>query len=263
MCRLLGYVTRTATTIADVVGARDLEEFRHLSRTHGDGWGAAWPGDKGVETRVSVEPADDSDDFRDFAEHHVTDATLVHLRWATLGLAVTPDNTHPFTDGTVAFAHNGSVMPPESLDALVDPDLAGRRRGDTDSERLFLILLGHLRDAAPAQALARTIEGVEASVQFTSLNCMLLTPDALYVVSQLGNRPIESKIVDTVGYYDIHYRADADAVVVGSSGWPQRGWTPLPSGHLLTVERSTLATTVTRLRASATHTESAQARRLL
>jgi predicted glutamine amidotransferase len=251
MCRLLGYVTRTPTTVVDVVGAADLEEFRHLSRTHGDGWGAAWAGDAGVETRVSVEPADDSDDFRDFAQHHVADATLVHLRWATLGLAVTPDNTHPFTDGTVAFAHNGSVMPPESLDPLVDPDLAGRRRGDTDSERIFLILLGFLRDNAPAQALARTIEAVEASVAFTSLNCMLLTSDALHVVSQLGNRPLESTIVDTVGYYDIHYRADTDAVVVGSSGWPQHGWTPLPSGHLLTVERSTLATKVTRLQAPA------------
>ncbi|MCU1678023.1 MAG: egtC 2 [Frankiales bacterium] len=252
MCRLLGYVTRTPTTVAGVIGAAELEGFRHLSRTHGDGWGAAWPASDGVEVRTSTEPADDSDAFRDFAQHRVSDASLVHLRMATLGLTVSPANTHPFTDGTVAFAHNGSVVPPESLDALIDPELAPLRRGDTDSERVFLILLGHLRDTDAADALARTVNEVAAASDFTSLNCMLLTPAALHVVSQVGNRPVESKIVDTIGYYDIHYRLGGDSVVVGSSGWPQHGWTPLPSGFLLTVDRATLATSTSMLQSSVT-----------
>src|ERR1700758_2659147 len=49
MCRLLGYVTRTPATLADLLGEADLFEFTELSCKHGDGWGAAWATDTGVE----------------------------------------------------------------------------------------------------------------------------------------------------------------------------------------------------------------------
>jgi predicted glutamine amidotransferase len=45
MCRMLGYVTRTPTTLADLLGEQDLQDFAELSRTHGDGWGFAREGD--------------------------------------------------------------------------------------------------------------------------------------------------------------------------------------------------------------------------
>jgi predicted glutamine amidotransferase len=41
MCRMLGYVTRTPTTLADLLGEQDLQDFAELSRKHGDGWGFA------------------------------------------------------------------------------------------------------------------------------------------------------------------------------------------------------------------------------
>ena len=41
MCRLLGWATTTATTLADLLGKADLAGFVELSAKHGDGWGVA------------------------------------------------------------------------------------------------------------------------------------------------------------------------------------------------------------------------------
>jgi hypothetical protein len=48
-------------------------------------------------------------------------AGLVHLRWATGGLPVVPENTHPFTDGDYAFAHNGNIKPIARLEVCSRP----------------------------------------------------------------------------------------------------------------------------------------------
>jgi len=160
MCRLLGFVAQPPTTLGHLLGA-DLASFTELSMKHGDGWGVATPTDTGVDVCKSTEAARTSRGFTTLAREHVADAGMVHLRWATLGLVTEWDNTHPFTDGRVAFAHNGSISPPAALDGLIAPDLLDQRRGDTDSERYFLVLLTHLRATpGPRDALAATIAEV-------------------------------------------------------------------------------------------------------
>ena len=58
------------------------------------------------------------------ATHDVRSAaTLVHLRWATNGLAVQPQNSHPFVADGLAMAHNGSLKPMGRLEDLVEPGL--------------------------------------------------------------------------------------------------------------------------------------------
>ena len=49
------------------------------------------------------------------AERTPTVAQLVHLRWATEGLAVFA-NTHPFSHDGITLAHNGSISPRPVLD---------------------------------------------------------------------------------------------------------------------------------------------------
>ena len=84
-------------------------------------------------------------------------------------------------DGRVAFAHNGSIRPPAALDELLTQRSQRARRGTTDSERYFLLVAQRLRDGAtPAEALRTTADEIAATTPFTSLNCLLLTPDELY-----------------------------------------------------------------------------------
>ena len=240
MCRLLGSVSRTPVTVDQVLGdARDA--FLDLARQHGDGWGHAWSRGDDLEIRKAPDSALRSPLLADLAANEPAEAALTHLRWATLHLAVREENTPPFTDGTVAFAHNGSIAPPAALDRLVSPRLAHRRAGDTDSERYFLALLTRMRDREPGAALVDTVEDVVASgAEVKSLNCMLLTPRHLFAVCSY-----DPQSDDDPNYYPLLHRRVADTVVVTSTGWTGgSGWNALRNGEMLVVERGTLATHV-------------------
>jgi predicted glutamine amidotransferase len=242
MCRLLGWATRVPTTLTDLLGAGDLGGFTELSTKHGDGWGVARSTRRGVRVRKSPDAARTSVEFARWAGRRRADLGLAHLRWATLGLGVDRDNTHPFTDGRVAFAHNGSIRPPAGLDRLLDDRSQRRRQGTTDSERYFLAVSQLLRDGAtPEEALRGCADEIAASMEFTSLNCLLLTPEKLYALCRYD--PTGRWEDDDPSYYDLRYRVSSDAVVVASSGWGG-DWRELANGDLLVVGRRSLETTV-------------------
>ena len=240
MCRLLGWATRTPVTLHGLLGEEDLLDFTELSVRHGDGWGVARATEDGVKVHKRPDAARDSRSFALWARTHATDLGMAHLRWATMGLGVAIENTHPFTDGRVAFAHNGSVLSPASLDLLADPQVARLRRGTTDSERYFLALLTRMADGAPPrEALRDTADEIARTSPFTSLNCLLMTPDELIALCRYDPAgPLEDTDPE---YYRLRYRVSDEAVVVSSSGWG-RGWRELANGDLLTVRRATLET---------------------
>ena len=250
MCRLLGYVTRTPVALAELLGEEDLFEFTELSCKHGDGWGTAWATDTGVEVVKAPDAARMSSAFDRHVHEHAGDLGIVHLRWATMGLEVAPENTHPFTDGTVAFAHNGSIKSSSSLDALIPADLQRLRMGSTDSERYFLAVLGEVMSenqlypngrGALAASLAATVEKIAASHAFTSLNAMIATPHELIAVCCYD--PVAEEKEEEPDYYHLGYRVTPGAVIVGSSGWGTE-WSSLENGQILVVQRDTLDVSV-------------------
>jgi predicted glutamine amidotransferase len=242
MCRLLGWAARTPVTLADLLGD-DLEAFTALSRKHGDGWGFAWRTGRGIDLQRSPDAAWDSLDYSRAAHRRATDLGMVHLRWATLGLPVRPANTHPFAEDEIAFAHNGSIRPPESLDELLSPEQAAAMRGTTDSERYFRAVLTAAAERPLEQALAQVVDRVATTKTITSLNCLLMTPDTLYAACRFdpGTEGEEGE-----DYFHLRYRVTDDAVVVASTGWGA-GWQVLPNGSLLVVDRGSLRTSVVSL----------------
>jgi predicted glutamine amidotransferase len=250
MCRLLGYVTRTPVALAELLGEEDLFEFTELSCKHGDGWGVAWATDTGVEVVKAPDAARMSSAFGRHVYEHVGDLGIVHLRWATLGLEVALENTHPFTDGTVAFAHNGSIDSSESLDALIPANLQRLRMGSTDSERYFLAVLAEVMrgnrrypngQGTLAASVAATVERIAASHVFTSLNAMIATPDELIAVCCYD--PVAEEKEEEPDYYHLGYRVTPGAVIVSSSGWGAE-WSSLENGQILVVQRDTLDVSV-------------------
>lgn len=236
MCRLLGAVTREPTTLTALLGP-SLAGFTAMSLRHGDGWGAAWRAPDGsLDTVKGPEPAHASPAYAQALRETVSDELLVHLRWATLGLPVEARNTHPFSGGGLAFAHNGSIAPPAVLDGLLDPALAAARVGTTDSERYFLAVRSALLAGAPdpLAALLQTVRAVRELAPVSGRNALLLTPDALLAVCDHSSEPPRDEPED---YFAMAYRADADGVVVASSGWVQQGWTEIPNGSVLCLER--------------------------
>jgi predicted glutamine amidotransferase len=241
MCRLLAYASRTPVSLTDLLGADELDEFVQLSRTHCDGWGLAWAEDFGVGTTRVPDPAHESPEFVRVSQEHRSDLAIAHVRWATDGLAIDLNNTHPFTNGTVGFAHNGAVRPATALDAFVPPDLAAQRHGTTDSERYFLAVLGRMRTSSAAEALASVANDiVDSGLEFTCLNAMLVTDTELVALNRF--RP-SAEAAEGPEYYRLRYRIGADSVVVTSSGWGS-GWQSLDNGQMLVVQRHTLETEI-------------------
>lgn len=243
MCRLLGVVTRSPLPLTTALG--DLAvPFTELSREHGDGWGvASWPGPDGVGPRVVKGPGRAAGDelWDRTLGGTPTDAAVLHLRMASPGLPVVPGNTHPFTAGGLAFAHNGFFSPYDALDELIDPGLLAGAAGSTDSERFFLRVLTLLRDKGPVDALARAADDIRARTAFASLNCLLLTGEALYAYADEdpGSEVSRRRGPD---FFRLRHRADGERVVVASSGVPQPdgAWHVLPYRQVLEVRRGDL-----------------------
>ncbi|MFG2554713.1 class II glutamine amidotransferase [Streptomyces sp. NPDC048581] len=246
MCRLMGVVTRAPLPLTDALS--DLAApFTELSREHRDGWGiAAWPG-QGTGLRIvkDTAPAADTRLWGTVLTGTLTDAALLHLRLASPDLPIVPGNTHPFTAGSLAFAHNGFFTPYDALDGLIDADLLARAAGSTDSERYFLRVLTLLGEEDPADALAQAAADIRARASFASLNCLLLTEQALYAYSE---EDPESEVSRRRGpdFFRLRYRADEDRVVVASSGVPQPDgdWHVLPYRRVLEIHRSSLRVSV-------------------
>ena len=236
MCRLLGFVSAEPVPLTELLGERELTEFTELSAKHGDGWGFAWATADGVEIAKAPDAARDSELFARLAHERRADLGLLHLRWATLGLGVMAENTHPFSDGTLAFAHNGSVRPPESIDRFVPSEFAELQQGSTDSERYFLATLAAFRTGDPETALERAAALIADVCTFSSLNAMTVTATELQALCLFD--PIAEAREAEPHYYRMGYRVTDDSVVVSSSGWGD-GWTYLSNGEILTVNRAT------------------------
>lgn len=169
---------------------------------------------------------------------------MVHFRWATPGLPLRYENTHPFLRGEVAFAHNGSFSDKERLKSDIAPDLLSTLEGTTDSELLFLYILTVMREGlTPQQAMAKSLGRIRRDFPHTALNCLLLTPEALHAACLYNP---SSEIIDEIpDYYDLHYRVSPDSVAVASTGWDADQWLLLQNGKVLTVPHSSLAVHVT------------------
>ena len=255
MCRLLGYVSARPVSAIESLGETGFQTFTSLSAVHGDGWGMAWsrPDGDGVGTATSPASAADDPSYFDLAGQALGPAGLVHLRWATDGLVVHAMNTHPFSDGTRAFAHNGSISPIDELDALLSDASRSRLRGTTDSERYFRLVLQCIEETGDeARGLLQAVGTLHEHFPEVSLNALLLTPTHLYAVhvNSGAATPLDD-LRELVGsddaiphghataYFDMAYRVAPTAVHVISSGLPDEGWTPVPADSVLAIDLST------------------------
>ncbi|MGQ7295313.1 class II glutamine amidotransferase [Quadrisphaera sp. KR29] len=269
MCRLLGFAAPSPRSLAQALGGVQVAAFRAMARLHDDGWGAAWL-DGSEPERASAPSAVRSrrsprSGYGDPALEELTDglstrAGLLHLRLASSGMPVRPENTHPFLApvaglGDVALAHNGAVKPAARLEELLGDASRAALTGSTDSERYAALVRER---AAAAGDLARGAADAAALLAplfpASSLNAVLLSPSELVVVHVSAGARIPHEDFDASGiaeeelpvghrsgYYQLWRRRGEDgAVVVSSSGLRVDGWEPLPPDVVLRVDLRTL-----------------------
>jgi glutamine amidotransferase len=160
MCRLYGQRAPVASGAAEPL-CSSHNALRFQAHAHPHGWGVGWWSGGRPRVEKGLLPAHADQAFCDASQAARARVILAHVRDASVG-PVREENTHPFSCGGWLFAHNGTVAryrrSPRvraAIEAEIDPELRRRLRGDTDSERVFLLFLSRLRARRPSLAQVR------------------------------------------------------------------------------------------------------------
>jgi len=170
MCRLAAYLgpeIPLENIIAKpchslLVQSQDAQEAK--LRVNGDGFGIAWYGhlpEPGLFRDVC--PAWSDSNLPSICRLVRARLFLAHVRAATSG-SNARENCHPFGYRQWSFMHNGGLGDFDKMRRAMEAEIADQhylsRRGTTDSELLFLLLLSNGLETEPAAALDKTLNQV-------------------------------------------------------------------------------------------------------
>lgn len=247
MCRLLGFISPTPTTAADLVGVDECRQWQSMGTVHDDGWGTAWI-NIGAEAvarfRTPTEGADDPRLTRAL-DADASEGRICHLRMATTGLADLEENTHPFLADGIAMAHNGSVHPIERLREYVSLGEIDEIGGTTDSAIIFALVLRRLRQGEPLlEAVVATVRMLRADFDHPGINLLFLTVEEMIVAHATAGTQVPYLQGPLPPDHHDHYyrmswqRLPDNAMIVSSSGLEHRGWSLIEQN---TITRLTVA----------------------
>ena len=183
MCRLFALSAGDCRVSATFWLLDAPDSLAEQSHRNPDGCGVAGfdPSGQVVLHKAPVAAWDDPD-FGNTARRLTSSTFVGHVRHATTG-ARRYENTHPFAEGDVVFAHNGALG---DLDQ-VEQQLGDYRRvvhGDTDSERLFALILKETtaRHGDLTAGITAAARWLAEHVPVLSLNLIVVTPSDLWAL---------------------------------------------------------------------------------
>jgi len=174
MCRWIAYRGATialehyVTEPAHSLISQSIHAFESTAGLNGDGFGLGWYGDHPEPGLYrEIRPAWSDDNLRYLCRHIRSHLFFAHVRAAT-GTPTTRPNCHPFACAGWLFMHNGFVgnwsRLRRKIEALVPDELYAARIGTTDSEALFLAIMGAGAKQNPIAATARTLSRLRQMV---------------------------------------------------------------------------------------------------
>jgi predicted glutamine amidotransferase len=167
MCRWLAYTGRPLYLDEFLFKPENslINQSLHARKGHvatnGDGFGVGWYGDRPEPGLFrDIRPAWNDENLRSIAEQIRTGHFFAHVR-ASTGTSISRANCHPFQHGRWMFMHNGQIggfdRVARELDFAIAPEYYRARRGTTDSETIFLLMLTYGLERDPEGALARAL----------------------------------------------------------------------------------------------------------
>jgi len=241
MCRWIAYRGETipleqyVTAPAHSLVVQSQRALESTAATNGDGFGMGWYGqhpEPGLYREVR--PAWSDENLRYLCRHIQSHLYFAHVRAAT-GTPITRPNCHPFACGRWLFMHNGIIGNWARLrrraEALIPDEFYGSRIGTTDSEAVFLAILGAGGDKDPVGATARVLtsltemvssKGYHEPLRFTAA---LANGHDLYAFRYAANDQANS----------LYYRESGDNVVIVSEPLDadRVRWKQVPPGRVI------------------------------
>jgi len=243
MCRFLAYIgvpifldslliEPASSLVSQSLAAREAKTV-----VNGDGCGIGWYGERQVPGLYrGTLPAWSDANLASLCLQVRAGLFLAHVRSATSG-EVSMANCHPFAAGPHLFMHNGQIGGYDRIrrriEAMIPDAHYGRRRGNSDSEALFLAALGHGLDTDPVGAIVQTLEatllamheaGIDKALRFTAVHTDGIRLHAFRWASD-AHPP------------SLYWRRMGDGLTLASEpfGSDQDVWNKVPPGSVMTV----------------------------
>jgi len=235
MCRLFAVLANEPVRVD-----RAFAALKRQAVEHKDGWGVAIFND-GLppQLEVSTLSASACNRFSELGQAVSTRSLLAHLRLASVG-SVREENSHPFSANGFAFMHNGTLHEFEQhraeLEALIDPSLRGKLRGETDSERCFALFLTFLgAEVAPSlEAMARALAKVMRTAQSVCDRADDPKKSAMNFMVTDGVRMVATRRGRTL----FHAKASGAHFVASEALWPENEWLEVSENAVLLIDSS-------------------------
>ncbi len=203
-----------------------------------DGFGLGWY-DAREEPGLyhEVMPAWSDCNLKNLAHHIRSNLFFAHVR-ASTGTATNRTNCHPFSYKNWLFMHNGQIGEYDKLrwhlDRLIPENLYSFRRGATDSEIIFLLMIANGLETNVNKAITSTLKQIETLMEQNGIT------EPLRFASTLS----DGDKLTVIRYSSDHqsptiYSKSFDRhIVVGSEPLELSGdgWTLIPEGHIATLD---------------------------
>jgi predicted glutamine amidotransferase len=241
MCRWIAYrgetipLERYVTEPTHSLMVQSLKALESAGSTNGDGFGLGWYGERPEPGLYhEVRPAWSDENLRHLCRHIQSPLFFAHVR-ASTGTPTTRPNCHPFAHGRWLFMHNGQIgdwsLIRRQVEALIPDEFYKSRAGTTDSEAVFLAMLGAGAGDDPVGATMRTLATLMRLVTASG------TPEPLRFTAALSNgRDLYAfRYANNDTANSLYYReAGGNLVVVSEPLDRQPGnWKPVPPNHLI------------------------------
>jgi predicted glutamine amidotransferase len=239
MCRWIAYRGETiplehyVTSPAHSLIEQSIRALESTAATNGDGFGLGWYGEHPEPGLYrEVRPAWSDENLRYLCRHIRSQLFFAHVRAATATPTTRP-NCHPFVCGRWMFMHNGAVgnwaRVRRKVEALIPDNFYPSRVGTTDSEAVFLAILGAGADRDPVAATLHTLAALtelgranKEPLRFTSA---ITDGKNLYAFRYAANDAANT----------LYYRSSEGNLLLVSEplDTDRESWIPVPPNHMV------------------------------
>lgn len=209
----------------------EMNENAPGSWKHEDGWGVAYPDEKGKFVIIKSTTAINKDQKVQELNNLSTNFLMAHVR-RKAGSETSLKNTHPFKAihpvlGECVFCHNGVIED----DIQFYPKF--KTQGKTDSERLFYSILSEITENNDRHIASTIQKNLQRYTKTRGSNIVLATKEKTYVAVRKNKLP---------KYYRMMIGQGNNFMLISSEKlkiFPNISWTSTLPGDVITIHNET------------------------